>query len=71
MMYAETIFEQINFNNKLNGYWIFLLCLIFAMLSPFHNSAENIHRDREDDGAVVLCRDIVQGLQVPQLWRKG
>ena len=32
-----------------------------------HESVENIHWDGEDDGAVVLSRDAVQGLQVAEL----
>ena len=34
-----------------------------------HDRVENIHRDREDDGAVVLSRYVVQGLQISQLKR--
>ena len=29
----------------------------------------NINRDREDDRAVVFCRNAVQGLQIAQLGR--
>ena len=32
-----------------------------------HEGVENIHRDGEDDGAVVLRRDAVQGLEVAEL----
>ena len=29
-----------------------------------HGCVDEVHRDREDDGAVVLRRDAVEGLQV-------
>ena len=32
-----------------------------------HEGVENIHRNGEDDGAVVLGRDAVQGLEVAEL----
>ena len=35
-----------------------------------HEMRHNINRDREDDCAVVLCRNAVQGLQIAQLSRK-
>ena len=32
-----------------------------------HERVEDVHWDGEDNGAVVLCRDAVQSLQVSQL----
>ena len=29
-----------------------------------HDSTNNVYWDREDDGAVLLCRDAAQGLEV-------
>ena len=40
------------------------------VLPGYHYTAENVHRYREDNGAVVLCRDAVQCLQVSQLGEK-
>ena len=34
-----------------------------------HQMRHNINRDREDDRAVVFCRNAVQGLQIAQLSR--
>ena len=34
-----------------------------------HQMCHNINRDREDDRAVVFCRNAVQGLQIAQLSR--
>ena len=36
---------------------------------PRHQMRHNINRDREDDRAVVFCRNAVQGLQIAQLGR--
>ena len=36
-------------------------------LVAFHKAGHDVYGHREDDGAVVLCRDAVQGLQVAQL----
>ena len=36
---------------------------------PGDDRAENVDRNGEDDGAVVLRRDAAQGLEVPQLIR--
>ena len=38
-----------------------------AGVGSTHERVENIHRDGEDDGAVVLSRDAVQGLEVAEL----
>ena len=32
-----------------------------------HDAGQNVDGDREDDGGVVLRRDAVQGLEIPQL----
>ena len=40
----------------------------FPYLFPLsHDTTENVHRYGEDDGAVVLCRDAVQGLEITKL----
>ena len=49
-------------------YKIYLLSLIVV---GTHEGIEDIHGDREDDGAVVLRRDAVEGLQVSQLDKEG
>ena len=36
-------------------------------LVAFHKAGHDVYGHREDDGAVVLCRDAVQGLEVAQL----
>ena len=38
-----------------------------AGVGASHESVENVHWDGEDDGAVVLSRDAVQSLEIPQL----
>ncbi len=40
---------------------------VVILLPAVHEWGDDIHRDREHDGAVLLRRDVVQGLQVPQL----
>ena len=32
-----------------------------------HDARDHVYRDREDDGGVVLGRDAVQGLKIPEL----
>ena len=34
-----------------------------------HQVGDDVHGHGEDDGAVVLCRDAAQGLQVAELGR--
>ena len=38
-----------------------------VLLPAVHVRGDDVHGDGEDDGAVLLRRDVVQGLQVPQL----
>jgi hypothetical protein len=38
-----------------------------SIFPPSHDRTENVHRNRKDDGAVVLCRDAAQSLEITQL----
>ncbi len=40
---------------------------VVILLPAVHEWGDDVHRDREHNGAVLLSRDVVQGLQVPQL----
>lgn len=44
-----------------------LLRIILLVLGELHEVGHDVHRDREHNRAVVLCRDAVQCLQVAQL----
>ena len=38
-----------------------------GLLEVTHQLVHDVYRDREDDGAVILRGDAVEGLQVPEL----
>ena len=46
---------------------VIIIIILYLMLLMQNELGEDVNRDGEDDGAVVLGRDVVQGLQVPQL----
>ena len=48
---------------------IIIIIIIYLMLLMQNELGEDVNRDGEDDGAVVLGRDVVQGLEVAQLER--
>ena len=43
------------------------LLLLVIVVRGEHEAGHNIYRDWEDYGAVVLCRNAIQGLKIPQL----
>ena len=48
------------------------ICLLVKLLEledllMVHEVRDDVYGDGEDDGAVVLCRDTVEGLEVSQL----
>ena len=49
------------------GRWKELLIWVLAA----HEMSHNVDRDWEDDGAVVLGRNAVQGLQIAELSRRS
>ena len=44
------------------------LTLFLPGMPPSHNLWQYINRDGKYDSAVVFCRNVVQGLKIPQLW---
>ena len=42
-------------------------CSSLALLSVVHEVGDDVYGHGEDDGAVVLCRDTVQSLEISQL----
>ncbi len=44
--------------------------MVTATTAAAHDVRNNVDRDREDDRAVLLGRDVVEGLQVSQLKRE-
>ena len=45
--------------------------VLIILLGIVHEVGDNVDRDREDDGGVVLGRDAIQGLQIPELEQEG
>ena len=43
------------------------LLLLVVVVRGDHEAGHNIYRDWEDYGAVVLCRNTIQGLKIAQL----
>ena len=41
--------------------------MLGPLLAVRHELGQRVDGDREDDGGVVLGRDAVQGLEIPQL----
>jgi hypothetical protein len=41
-----------------------------VLLPAVHEGGDDVHRDGEHDRAVLLSRDVVQGLQISQLKNK-
>ena len=41
------------------------LLLLVVVVRGEHEAGHNIYRDWEDYGAVVLCRNAIQGLKIP------
>ena len=45
--------------------------LIFWLVVHVHEVGDDVDRDGEDDGGVVLGRDADKGLQIPELEQEG
>ena len=45
--------------------------VVHVVAAGAHDAGQNVDGDREDDGAVLLGGDAVEGLQVAQLQRPG
>ena len=45
--------------------------VLIILLGIVHEVGDDVDRDREDDGGVVLGRDAIQGLQIPELEKEG
>ncbi len=44
-----------------------LVVIAAAVVAVAHEVGEDVDGDRKNDGAVFLCRNVVQGLQVSEL----
>ena len=44
-----------------------LIVLVLGLSEVAHKLVHDVYGDREDDSAVILCRDAVESLQVTEL----